>query len=68
MAEVGFAICNTSDNGFALAGYAWSANSGDLIGSINQGKDLRYTIDDLRFKIFDTNAWAFWWLCRQFQQ
>jgi hypothetical protein len=38
MADLGFAICNTSDNGFALAGYAWSANSGDLVGSINQGK------------------------------
>ena len=35
-AEHGFAINNTSDNGFILAGYAWS-NDGDLTGQTIQG-------------------------------
>ena len=36
MAEAGFAIDNTTDNGVILAGYAWSTN-GDLTGSPNKG-------------------------------
>jgi Secretion system C-terminal sorting domain len=36
LAEGGFAIDNTTDNGFILAGYAWS-NNGDLTGSENKG-------------------------------
>jgi len=35
--DYGFAIGNTSDNGFVLAGYSWSSD-GDLSGSLNRGK------------------------------
>jgi hypothetical protein len=37
-ADLGFAIDNTSDNGFILAGYSWS-NDGDVSGSLNRGKN-----------------------------
>ena len=38
LAEQGFAIDQTPDNGFIMAGYAWS-DDGDLEGSLNRGKN-----------------------------
>jgi len=35
--DYGFAIGQTADNGFILAGYSWSID-GDLTGSLNRGK------------------------------
>jgi hypothetical protein len=36
--EQAFAIDNTTDNGFILAGYSWSTD-GDVLGSLNRGKN-----------------------------
>ena len=38
LAEESFALANTTDNGFILAGYSWSTD-GHLTGSINRGQN-----------------------------